>query len=141
VIAVCISNTILPSQSLNNALVDPIEGLYTFNASAPLETEAGLRQFYEFGLYSHCGYINDTQGICTNHTAGRQFTPYEAITSDMAANYSVITAAILTGTTFQNSHYLGQTSKAAYWMLLLGTICAFLALVRSDIPLQNFYSS
>ena len=125
------------SESLHNALTDPIEGLYTSNASTPLETEAGLRLFYEFGLYSHCGYISDTQGICTNHTAGRQFKPYDAITSDMAANYTRITEAVVVGTTFQNSHYLGQSSKAAYWMLLLGTLCAFLALLTSVFPIKT----
>jgi hypothetical protein len=124
-----ILNTTLSSQSLHNALTDPIQGLYTSNASAPLQAGAGLRQFYEFGLYSHCGFIGDRLGICTNHTAGRQFKPYDAITSDMAANYTRITEAVLAGTTFENSHYLGQSSKAAYWMLLLGTICAFLALL------------
>ncbi|KAF8225792.1 hypothetical protein L208DRAFT_1367821 [Tricholoma matsutake] len=116
-------------QSLHNALTDPIQGLYASNSSAPLQTAAGLRQFYAFGLYSYCGFIDNRQGICTNHTAGQQFKPYDAITSDMAANYTRITEVVVAGTTFQNSHYLGQSSKAAYWMLLLGTICASLALV------------
>jgi len=117
--------------SLHRAFTDPILGLYTSNASTPLQAKAGLRQFYEFGLYSHCGYISNPhmQGICTNRTAGRQFKPYDAIRSDMAANYSRITEALLVDTTFQNSHYLGQTSKAAFWMLFLGSICAALAFV------------
>jgi SUR7/PalI family len=132
-------NTTPSSQSLHNALTDPIQDLYTSNTSAPLQTGAGLRQVYEFGLYSHCGYIGN-QGICTNHTAGRQFKPYDAITSDMAANYTRITEAVLAGTTFENSHYLGQSSQAAYWMLLLGTLCAFLALLSLVLPARSLIS-
>jgi len=108
---------------------DPIEGLYTTNASAPLGVQAGLRQLYEFGLYSHCAYVNATAGICSNITAANRFTPYDAITGDMAANYSQDTNSILTGFTFRNSAYLGEQSKAAYYLILLATICTALALV------------
>lgn len=45
----------------------------------------------------------------------------------MAANYSRITQALVQDTTFMDSSYLGGATKAAYWMLLLGTICASLA--------------
>jgi len=117
-------------ESLHRAFFDPIEGLYTSNASTPLGAGAGLRQFYRFGLYSHCAYIDDKQGLCGNHTIGDQFRPYDAITSDMSANYTAFTNAIISSTsTFRDSSYLGQSSKAAYWMLLLGTICAALALI------------
>ncbi|RDB29574.1 hypothetical protein Hypma_015162 [Hypsizygus marmoreus] len=116
--------------ALDQSFIDPIDDIYTNNASAPLGTRAGLRQIYKFGLYSHCGYVNNTHGICGNHTIGDQFRPYDAITSDMAANYSIITQALIGDTTtFQDSNYLGQATKAAYWMLLLGTICAALALL------------
>ncbi|KAF8634491.1 hypothetical protein AX15_000929 [Amanita polypyramis BW_CC] len=109
-------------EALNNALFDPILGLYTTNASAPLQEGLGLRQYYEFGLYSYCGYINSTAGTCGNHTAGSQFRPYDALTSDMIANFSSITSVVLTNTTLIDSKYLGQSSRAAYWMLLLGAI-------------------
>jgi len=116
--------------ALQTALLVPIAGLYTSNASTPLESGAGLRQIYKFGLYSHCGYIDDKNGVCTNHTTGEQFRPYDAITSDMAFNYSLLTANFIPdNTTFTDSKFLGQSSKAAYWMLLLGTICATIALV------------
>ncbi|KAK2461691.1 hypothetical protein APHAL10511_006154 [Amanita phalloides] len=108
--------------ALNNALFDPIYGLYTNNASAPLQEGLGLRQYYEFGLYSYCGYVNSTAGTCGNHTAGNPFQPHHALTSDMIANFSSITTVILTNTTLIDSKYLGQSSSAAYWTLLLGTI-------------------
>ncbi|PFH54755.1 hypothetical protein AMATHDRAFT_52566 [Amanita thiersii Skay4041] len=108
--------------ALHSALFDPIFGLYTNNASAPLQQELGLRQLYKFGLYSHCGYVNNTAGVCTNQTAGYRFRPYDAITTDMTANYTRITSALLVNTTFMDSQYLGHSSKAAYYMLLIGTI-------------------
>ncbi|KAJ6626838.1 actin cortical patch SUR7/pH-response regulator pali [Mycena sp. CBHHK59/15] len=116
-------------EALHTALIDDIELLYTKNASAPLAAGAGLRQFYLFGLYAHCGYVNDTAGICTNHTAQNQFQPYAALTSDMLSNYTDITNFILSDTAFADSNSLGHSSRAAYWMLLLGTICAALALL------------
>ncbi|KAF8058249.1 actin cortical patch SUR7/pH-response regulator pali [Lyophyllum atratum] len=125
------------SAALQISFPDPFDDIYTRNASAPLGVHAGLRKFYEFGLYSHCAYLNDTHGSCGNLTIGEQYRPYDAITSDMAANYSQITGFLLSGTTFQDSGYLGQTTKAAYWMLLLGTVCAALALVTGILK-NNF---
>ncbi|KAG6891078.1 hypothetical protein C0995_014167 [Termitomyces sp. Mi166 len=115
------------SSALELSFTDPFNSIYATNASAPLGVQAGLRYFYNFGLYSHCAYLNDSQGICGNMTVGRQYRPYDAITSDMAANYSRITQALVQGTTFMDSSYLGNATKAAYWMLLLGTVCALLA--------------
>jgi len=109
---------------------DPVDGLYTYNASAPLGVQAGLRQLYEFGLYSHCAYVNATAGTCSNITAARKFLPYEVIVSDMAANYSQDTESILsTSLAFRDDSTLGDQSKAAYYLILLATICTALALV------------
>ncbi|KAF8203731.1 actin cortical patch SUR7/pH-response regulator pali [Pholiota molesta] len=110
---------------------NPVFGLYTNNASAPLNDEQGLRQFYEFGLYSYCAYVEAKAGTCSNHTAGQAFKPYDVVTSDMLANFSRLSATPLIplDLTFKDSKYLGQTSRAAYWLLLLGTICALLALI------------
>jgi len=107
---------------------DPINGLYTSNSSAPLGIQAGLRQIYDFGLYSYCAYVNKSAGTCSNTTVASKFLPYDAITSDMAANYTQATDPILKGTTFHNSGYLGTQSKAAYYLILLGSICTALAL-------------
>jgi len=108
--------------ALYNATFDPIEGLNTTNATAPLQQGLGLRQYYEFGLYSYCGYINSTAGTCGNHTAAAPFHPFQAITNDLATNYSVITTVVLANTTLIDSKYLGQSSSAAYYLILLGTI-------------------
>ncbi|KAJ6574688.1 hypothetical protein B0H19DRAFT_1125285 [Mycena capillaripes] len=115
-------------EAMHAAIIDPVDFLYTTNSSAPLGFSAGLRQFYLFGLYSHCGYVNDSAGICTNHTIQNQFQPYAALTSDMLPNYTQITNGLLGGVSFSDSDSLGHSSRAAYWMILLGTICAALAL-------------
>ncbi|KAG6919581.1 hypothetical protein DXG01_004245 [Tephrocybe rancida] len=132
------------STALQSSFTDPFENIYTTNASAPLAVRAGLRNFYDFGLYSYCAYVNTSQGTCGNMTIGAQYRPYDAITSDMAANYSRITQALVQDTAFQSSTYLGESTKAAYWMLLLGTICALLATLTSVVHvtlsvIANFY--
>lgn len=126
-------NVSLYGEGLTVGLGDAITGLYTTNESAPLQAGAGLRQSYEFGLYSYCGYTTDVLGTCTNHTTARRYEPYDAITSDMRANYSQLTNFIIQGTTFKDSKYLGSNSKSAYYLLLLGTICTALALFTGVI--------
>ncbi|KAH8100479.1 Glucanosyltransferase-domain-containing protein [Cristinia sonorae] len=108
---------------------DEANGLYTNNASTPLEQHQGLRQEYKFGLYSHCAYINDTGGLCSNSSAGNRFEPFNAIVGDMLANYSSISTVLLSTVTFTDSDYLGNFSNGAYYLILIGSICAALALL------------
>jgi len=117
-----------PRDALFAAFSDPILGLYTGNASAPLNVHAGLRQLYKFGLYSHCAYVNTTAGLCTNTTAAYQFRPYTVITNDMLSNYSGYTSAIIPNATFADSSSLGKSSRSAYYLLLLGSILATISL-------------
>jgi len=119
--------------ALHAAFSDPILGLYTNNASAPLNVRAGLRQLYKFGLYSHCAYVNETAGLCTNTTAAYPFQPYIVITNDMLSNYSGYTDAIIHNATFASSSSLGKSSRSAYYLLLLGSILATISLVTGVI--------
>ena len=123
-----------PREALHAAFSDPILGLYTDNASAPLNVRAGLRQLYTFGLYSHCAYVNETAGSCANTTAAYQFQPYAVITSDMLSNYSGYTDAIIHNATFADSSSLGASSRSAYYLLLLGSILATISLVTFVRP-------
>lgn len=114
--------------------MDPIAGLYATNASQPLGNRTGLRQSYHFGLYSHCGYVNESSaGSCSNHTIGRKYQPYEALTIDMRANYSTLTNNILETfndhINFQDSKTLGNYTVAAYYLILLATIIVALAFI------------
>ncbi|PPQ64742.1 hypothetical protein CVT26_002686 [Gymnopilus dilepis] len=113
--------------TISNA--NPVFGLYTNNASAPLQAQAGLRQLYEFGFYSYCAYVDGKSGICGNQTVGHRYTPYDVVTADMAQNYSIITQAIVPENTFRDSKYLGDITQGGYWLILLATICTALALI------------
>jgi len=117
------------SNAMEQLILQPAYGLYTNNASAPLHAEAGMRQTYDWGLYSYCAYVADGKGICSNETAGQRFTPYDTIAADMFSNYSITSFSFVPENTFRDSKYLGDSAKASYWMILLGTICAALALL------------
>ncbi|KAJ8596808.1 hypothetical protein M405DRAFT_757022 [Rhizopogon salebrosus TDB-379] len=127
-IAMAKVNTTGFGQALYDSINDPIQGLYTNNYTSPLGEGNGLRQLYEFGLYSFCAYVNSSAGTCTNHTIADRFEPYTAITSDMLVNYTQYSDAMFTGTTFMNSGYLGSNAHVAYYFILLGTIFATVAL-------------
>ncbi|KAI8995412.1 Glucanosyltransferase-domain-containing protein [Trametes punicea] len=114
-------------QALAVALGDPITGLYADNATAPLAEQQGLRDLYKFGLYSYCGYVNGT-GVCSNSTAANRFQPFTAITSDMIANYTAFTVALVTEGAFIDSSYLGNFTNGAYYLIIIGSVCAALAL-------------
>ncbi|KAI0639101.1 Glucanosyltransferase-domain-containing protein [Trametes polyzona] len=110
------------------ALGDPISGLYTDNASAPLQAMQGVRELYKFGLYSYCGYVNGS-GICSNTSAATRWEPFNVITSDMLSNYSGFTTALITQGTFIDSNYLGDFTRGAYYLIIIGSVCTAMALL------------
>jgi hypothetical protein len=114
---------------LARGLGDPITGLYATNASAPLAQRDGIRQVYKFGLYSYCGYLNSSAGTCINTTLGNKYLPSNALLADMSLNYSALTVFIINGTSSFESQAIGSHTRSASYLILIGTICAFLALV------------
>jgi hypothetical protein len=110
-------------------------GLYGLNASEPVGESKGLREGYRFGLYSYCGFVNTSgHGSCSNETIARKYNPYNAIKADMGTNYSSLTDSILETyqeghTGFQASSTLGNYTTAAYYLILLATICVGLAFI------------
>ena len=116
--------------ALQTAIGDPVQGLYNFTPTTPLQQHAGLRQLYNFGLYSNCAYVNATQGTCSNGTVANALQPYTVILADMPVNYTDLTMGFIPDTiTFTNSNYLSNFSQGAYYLLLLGSICAALSLL------------
>ena len=116
--------------ALQTAIGDPVEGLYTTNASISMGTHSGLRPLYNFGLYSYCSYIDSKDGQCSNSSVAFQLQPYSVVLADMPTNYSGLTQGFVPiDLTFTNSHYLGEFSRAAYYLLLMGSICAALAML------------
>jgi len=115
-------------QALEALILNPVEGLYTNNASAPLQAAAGVRKNYDFGLYSYCAYVDANAGTCSDTAEGQRFMPYDIITSDMSSNYSILSSPFIPNNSFRDSKYLGDSSKAAYWLILLGTISGAVSL-------------
>lgn len=123
-------NSFASRGALASATGDPVDDLYATNTSIPLTQGAGLRQLYKFGLYSYCAYVNNTEGNCSNHTTALQLQPYDIVLADMPTRYPSLTRAFVPDQyTFTNSHYLGEFSRAAYYLLLMGSICAALAML------------
>jgi len=126
--------------ALRQVFFNPIDDLYTDNASLPLGASLGLRQYYEFGLYQHCGYLDGKQGTCSNYTVDNQFRPFDALTADMAPSYVIYTRAAIVDIPFVNSDYLGPLSQSAYRTLLTGIIAASFAVTLGLIPIQRNYT-
>ncbi|KAI5123705.1 hypothetical protein M0805_000301 [Coniferiporia weirii] len=124
--------------ALQTSTGDPVQGLYAPNASTSIGEGAGLRELYQFGLYSYCAYVDTVQGVCSNSSAAFPLEPYSVILADMPFRYSNLTQAFIPdGLTFTNSHYLSEFSRAAYYLLLLGSICAALAMIIG-IPKRTY---
>lgn len=120
----------LVRNALENATGDPIPGLYNNNSQAPLARQAGLRQKYDWGLYGYCAYIDSSHGNCANNTFANQFDPFDSIVADTPANYSVAVRVLLSSpnTTFSNAPFLRSSSRAAFYLIFIGTLCTALAL-------------
>ena len=115
------AHALLFRNALAEATGDPVDGLYTTNATVPLAEGAGLRQLYKFGLYSYCAYLEDGEGTCSNRTTALQFQPYDVVLDDMSGRFSSLTRALVDDQlTFTNSRYLGEFSRAAYYLLQIG---------------------
>jgi len=104
-------------------------GLYTDNASAPLQAGAGLRRAYGFGLYSYCAYVNETAGLCSAKTIPYQSQPYAVIANDIPPNYSNYTNTILHGSAFADSSLSARSSREAFYFLLFGFIMSIISLI------------
>ncbi|KZP00761.1 hypothetical protein CALVIDRAFT_211940 [Calocera viscosa TUFC12733] len=117
---------------LENSTGDPFPGMYQPNASAPLGEHLGLRDIYSWGFFSYCASVvtNTTVIQCTNHTFGYRFNPLDAMLSDILSNSSTISQFTIPQTTqFTNMTYLGNLSNAGFYLIFVGTLCAFLATV------------
>lgn len=98
--------------------------LFTNTSSVPLQEHFGLRQFYDFGLYSYCAYVDVTAGSCSHTKAATKFLPYDMISADVAVG--LLSSA--TPDTIALSASIGSQSRSAYYLILLGLICTALAL-------------
>ncbi|KAG2023129.1 hypothetical protein CC2G_000820 [Coprinopsis cinerea AmutBmut pab1-1] len=119
------------------ATKNPFE-IYATNASTPLDQGLGLYLDYYWGLYAHCGYLNGTEGQCSNHTLGHRYEPSTTILNDLSPALSILSRSLIPDdSSFTDAKYTGNSTKAAYWMILLGTVCAGLAFI-TGIPKHNY---
>jgi hypothetical protein len=58
-----------------------------------------------------------------------RYLPYNALIADMSLNYSALTIFIINGTSSFESQAIGSHTHSATYLILIGTICAFSALV------------
>jgi len=129
-------NTTAYGIALAKATGVAVPGLYLDNASIPLNSGDGLRELYAWGLYGYCGYLfsNHTGGLCSNQTTANPFTPMNAIVGDVPQIYLVNTVTLVpNASAFKNSGYLAGLTRPGFWMLLIGTICAGVALFSGII--------
>ncbi|TFK30744.1 hypothetical protein FA15DRAFT_662782 [Coprinopsis marcescibilis] len=115
--------------------------VYARDSAAPLGEHLGLRHNYYYGLYSYCGYLTrdeTSEGQCTQHVMGYRYQPLSTMLADLPRNLSSLSESFIPQITpFTDTDYSGQSTKAAYWMVLLGTVCAALAFA-TGIPKNNF---
>ncbi|KAG8889686.1 hypothetical protein FRB98_003249 [Tulasnella sp. 332] len=124
-------------------------GLYSSNASAPLEAGNGLRQLYSWGIYGFCAYLQPgpSNGTCGNQTFANGFTPYDVIVADVPVAYQEYTKVLVaSASAFKNSPYLSNLTKSGMDLLFIGTLAAFVALITGVIKhkitflLASFFS-
>jgi len=113
---------------LQGATGDPTPGLFTNDSTAALGEELGLRNIYAWGFYKYCAYTEKPLGLCTNQTFGFPFQPFDAVLSDTPELYQIQTRYLLPQqSTFVDSGYLADYTRAGFWLVFLGTLSAGIA--------------
>lgn len=116
------------AQGLQGATGDPTPGLFTNISTTPLGQELGLRNIYSWGFYKYCAYTEKPLGQCANQTFGFPFQPFDTIINDTPEVYQIQTKYVLPqASTFVDSGYLADYTRAGFWLVFLGTLSAGIA--------------
>lgn len=91
----------------------------------------GLRQFYQWGLWNSCEKNSQggTADFCTDTTWAQAFNPLPTILFDVPTQFETQVSNAIPTSVFTDDSYLSRYSKAAFYMLFIGTIAGFLAFV------------
>lgn len=110
--------------------------LYMTNASSPLGKSTGLRQFYRWGFFDSCAYIDGDNGLCNSTSFAHEYQPYATIRSDIPVKFAATTDKIIpdSASGFTSNGYNGTLSKAAFWLIFVGACAAGVALIVGVIP-------
>lgn len=113
---------------LQGATGDPTPGLFTNESTTPLGENRGLRTQYSWGFYKYCAYTEKPLGLCSNQTFGYPFQPFDTILGDTPTLYNIQTQFLLPKeSTFVDSGYLADYTRAGFWLVFLGTLSAGIA--------------
>ncbi|SCV72446.1 BQ2448_3983 [Microbotryum intermedium] len=92
----------------------------------------GLRLTYEWGIWSYCttgGSIGGPRSYCTKRSFGFEFRPALALLGDVPTQYEDALDAALPNNVFSDDKYLGRFTKAANYLVFIGSILAALAML------------
>lgn len=107
-----------------------IGNLYASSQSSPVGQGNGIKNDYQWGLYSYCGgQESGSERACTQRQFGFEFLPVDAILSDAPQDARQEIQNFLPQGTFRDSGYLGDYSKPAMYLIFIGSCLAFIAWV------------
>ncbi|CBQ67764.1 conserved hypothetical protein [Sporisorium reilianum SRZ2] len=107
-----------------------VNNLYAQSQSSPVGVGNGLKNDYQWGLYSYCGgEESGSSRACTERSFGFEFRPVAAILADAPQDARQQIQNFLPQSTFADSNYLGDYSKPAMYLIFIGSCLAFVAWV------------
>ncbi|KAH8919740.1 hypothetical protein BT69DRAFT_1266317 [Atractiella rhizophila] len=111
-----------------------LTALYARDGTVPTGNAIGIGSRYEWGLWSHCTYINASLPLsdraeCSSTSFGATFKPYPILLSDVPPQYTESVAAVIPKSTFTSTGYLERLSQAAFYFLFIGALFSGIALI------------
>lgn len=92
----------------------------------------GLRQIYSWGLWSYCGatgLATTNDDYCSETHWGNGFQPESALLLDTPTTLTTNVQSAIPAVTFNSNKYLNRTTKAAFYLYLIGAISAGVSLI------------
>ncbi|GAA5916283.1 uncharacterized protein JCM6883_001444 [Sporobolomyces salmoneus] len=90
----------------------------------------GLRKIYEYGLWSYCssnGGVGDDRSYCEDATIHPAFQPAKVLMADIPEDYSNALSETLPDNVFTADGYLGHYTRAAAYLIMVGSLATALA--------------
>ncbi|GAA5877843.1 hypothetical protein JCM16303_000257 [Sporobolomyces ruberrimus] len=123
-------------------------GLY--NANTPYFTKGqdetrhdGLRKTYEWGLWSYCssnGGVGDERSYCEDATIYPAFRPSKVLMADIPQEYANALTETLPDNVFTADDYLRNFTRAASYLIMVGSLASALAALFALFARRCAYS-
>lgn len=105
-----------------------VNNLYAQSQSSPVGQGNGIKNDYQWGLYNYCaGEESGDARSCSQRNFGFEFLPADAILADAPQDARQDLLNFLPESTFRDSSYLGRFSKAAMYLIFIGSCLALIA--------------